>query len=65
MFTYVTQGKYPQWHDKYTELVGCGPARFTGPQFKEDDVTIDEPLALIGAMHFFDDRKITIEGDIL
>jgi hypothetical protein len=59
MFNYVTRGQYPVWYDDYTEIVQLGPARFTG-----DGVTIDEPLALVGVMRFFDDRDITLEGDI-
>jgi hypothetical protein len=47
------------WYDDYAEIVEYGPARFTG-----DGVMIDEPLGLIGAMHFFDHRKIILEGDI-
>jgi hypothetical protein len=59
MFNFVTRGQYPMWYDDYAEIVEYGPARFTG-----DGVMIDEPLGLIGAMHFFDQRKITLEGDI-
>ena len=60
MYTFVTRGVYPIWYGEHEELVEYGLARF-----KSNSMTIEEPLALVGIIRFFDSHDITIQGNIL
>jgi hypothetical protein len=59
MFSFVTRGEYPMWYYKHAQLVEYGLARFT-----DDKVTIEEPLALVSIMRFFDACDKTLEDNI-
>lgn len=56
---YVSRGNYPIWYNDRQELVEYGIARFMG----KGKVTVEEPMALVGIMRFFEEEGLTNEAD--
>ncbi|KAM6496474.1 hypothetical protein JOM56_009180 [Amanita muscaria] len=61
VYTYITRGEYPMWYNEMQDLVEYGVARFKG---QGDEVIVEEPMALVGIVRYFEKEGFTIDGDI-
>ncbi|KIL64829.1 hypothetical protein M378DRAFT_1040593 [Amanita muscaria Koide BX008] len=61
LYTYITRGKYPRWYTNKQDLVEYGVARFVG---QEEEVIVEEPMALVGILRYFEEEGVMIDGDI-
>lgn len=61
LFRYITRGVYPLWHADHKALVEHGIARFMG---EGEEVIVEEPMALMSIMHYFETHDLTLEYDI-
>lgn len=48
------------WYQEWQSLVEYGPARF----IKDDQVAVEEPLALVSIMRYFESQDCTFGGNI-
>ena len=55
IYTYMTTGQYPICQLRWETVVECGLARFIG-----DKATIEEPLALLSIVRYFERKNITL-----
>ena len=58
---FVTCGEPLEWYSEHEALVEYGVARFVD---KDQKVKIEEPLALVGILRFFDHVSHTMGGHI-
>ncbi|KAM6492769.1 hypothetical protein JOM56_012493 [Amanita muscaria] len=61
LYTYITRGKYPRWYTNKQDLVEYGVARFVG---QEEEFIVEEPMALVGILRYFEEEGVMIDGDI-
>jgi hypothetical protein len=54
--SYMTRGQYPTWHLEWENLVESWLARFIA----KDRVSINEPLVLVGIVHYFESQHPTL-----
>jgi hypothetical protein len=59
IYTYMTRGYYPMWYLKHESLVEYGLARFIG-----SNVAVEEPLALVSIVRYFESQHLTLSGNI-
>jgi hypothetical protein len=63
----MTLGAFPMWHDERKHLVEYGIARFMEgpiPVMAMTPVRIDEPLALVAIVCYFETQHLTLERHI-
>jgi hypothetical protein len=60
IYSYLTRGEYPMWQLKWETLVEYGLARF----IQMDKAIVDEPLALISIVRYFERKDLTLSSNI-
>jgi hypothetical protein len=61
IYTFIAWGKYPLWYKESQKLIEYGIARFMGDR---NSVIIEEPMALVGMLRYFEAEGLTIDADI-
>ena len=71
LYTYITRGEYPMWYTDRQDLVEYGFARFMneGPAPTSElattpPVIVEEPMALMGILRYFETESFTLDKDI-
>jgi hypothetical protein len=61
LYVFITRGEYPKLFAELRYLVECGVARFMDGG---SDITIEEPIALMSILRHFENKGVSLEGNI-
>lgn len=66
MYEFIIRGEYPIWTDTEKSLVQHGLAQFIveNSTYNDPNPVIQEPLALVGIMRYFESREYTVAAHI-